>query len=208
MRSSFIERDAHGRVGVSASAASRARPLGDQHAHAERVLRGLRHGAPERAVTHDAENLAGELADRRARHGELFGARPGAVDGGLAVFAKAVREQQDRAEHVLRHGRGAVVADIAHRDAEFARGLEIDVVGAGGGEADELSPGTARMRARVMFSLLVRMNSTAGDALVHLGFGRCGEQRDAGQHTLEAGGVEVIVTDRAEIQEYRSHPVP
>ena len=69
-------------------------------------------------------------------------------------------------------------------------------------------PGTARMRAREMFSLLVRMNSTAGDALVHLGVGGCGIQRDAGQHAFEAGGVEVVVTDRAEIEEYGSHPIP
>ena len=50
----------------------------------------------QRAEPHDAENLAGELADRARRDGELFGARPGAVDCGLTVFAKTVRERQDR----------------------------------------------------------------------------------------------------------------
>ena len=111
-------------------------------------MRGLGHGLPQRAETHDAENLAGEFADGCTGYGELFGARPGAVDRGLTVFAKTVRQKKDRAEHVLRHGHGAVVADIAHRDAEFARGLEIDVVGAGGGEADESQPGHRAHAAR------------------------------------------------------------
>jgi hypothetical protein len=34
-----------------------------------------------------------------------------------------------------------------------------EIVGAGGGESMNRRPGTAHMRARVMFSLLVRMNS-------------------------------------------------
>ena len=109
---------------------------------------------------------------------------------------------------MLRHGGGAVVADIAHRDTEFARGLEIDVVGAGGGEADEPEAGHRAHAGASDVQFVGEDELDTGDALVHLGFGRCGKQRDAGQHAFEAGGVEVIVTDRAEIQEYGSHPVP
>ena len=76
----------------------RARPGARPPARACRARRvaALATALAQRAVAHDAENLAGELADRRARHGELFGARPGAVDRGLTVFAKTVRQQQDR----------------------------------------------------------------------------------------------------------------
>jgi len=46
---------------------------------------------------------------------------------------------------------------------------------------------------------------TTGNTLFHLCIGGRGMQRDARQHPFEAGGVEVVVADRAEIQEYRAH---
>ena len=52
------------------------------------------------------------------------------------------------------------------------------------------------------------MSDEYRDALIHLGVGRRGVERDGGQYAFELGGIEVVVTDRGEIQEYRSHPLP
>ena len=59
-----------------------------------------------------------------------------------------------------------------------------------------------------MFSLLVRMNSTPAMRSSTSASVEVAIQRDAGQHAFELRGVEVVVTDGAEIQKYGSHPVP
>jgi len=205
----FVERGAHRAdrsrgVGFAAPAATGT--FCDQDAHAETGLRGLRDRLAQRAESDDTQDLAGQFAERRARHRKLLAARPGSIDGSLAVFAQAVGQCQHDPEHVLHHRNGAVVADVAHRDAEFARGFEVDVVGAGGRETDEpQSRDRAHACARDL-QLVGEDELASGDALVDLGVGGSRVQRDAGQDPLQHAGVEVVVADRAEIQKYRAHP--
>jgi hypothetical protein len=95
----------------------------------------------ECAVTHDAELAPREFPDRKVEQAELVAARPGPQPHQRVVLAQALRQQQHRAEHVL-HDRGrAVVAQVADADAALAGGLEVDIVGARGGEHDELEVG-------------------------------------------------------------------
>ena len=109
---------------------------------------------------------------------------------------------------MLNHGHGAVLANVADGDAQFARSFEIDVVGAGRGEADEAQARHgAHARARDV-QLVGEDEFHAGNAFIDLRVGGGGVQRDARQHPFELRGVEVVVTDGSEIQKYRSHPVP
>lgn len=62
---------------------------------------------------------------------------PGAVPYRLLELRQAVRQVEQYAEDVFNDGLGAIGADVAHGDTVFTRRIEIDVVDAGGRQADQ-----------------------------------------------------------------------
>lgn len=54
----------------------------------------------------------------------------------LAVGEQVAPQRQDQHEHVLGHGMHGVVADVGHTDAALPATIEIDMLGAGGGDRD------------------------------------------------------------------------
>ena len=88
-------------------------------------------------MPHDADRHGRQFANREFEHAKVVGALPGAGAGASIVLADTVRKVQEHAEYMLDHGLRAIGADIAHGDAVFFSGLEIDVVDAGCRQPDE-----------------------------------------------------------------------
>ena len=109
--------------------------------------------------------LPGESRETGNRAGRTSRLRcPGAGAQQRFVFPQPMRQRQDQREHVLGHRRRAVVADVRYGDAAGAGGVECDVVGAGGGEADELQPrrdgDDALSRATILLTMTISASRT------------------------------------------------
>jgi hypothetical protein len=121
------------------------RQVAGQDVHAEGFGQA-RHGAAEFAVTKQAERLPLQLDDWEIQQTELPALLPApAGDGGLVVRQAGSQSQQQH-QRVLGHGRRAVRLAIADGDAAPARRFQVDVVGAGGGDQDQLEVGAAGER--------------------------------------------------------------
>ena len=93
---------------------------------------------PRRArQSHDPERHVGQLAQRPGQRTEVVGtpASPGARKRG--VVTEIVGQHQQRADHVLDHGLGAVRPDVADDHARRLRAVQVDVVRSGRRQANE-----------------------------------------------------------------------
>ena len=194
----LLERD-------SAVNGRRARPVAHDHPHAER-LGGLGHRAPQLSPTDDTEGAPRELSDGI---GELveFSAGPGSIDGQSVPAGEMLRETQDQGPDVLRHRGRAITADVAHRDTELLRRLEIDVIGAGGGQYDQLQVGRRTELGARQFHLVEKHDVRRADTLGNLRL--LGEVAiaDRSHDFVDRRRVEaaVAVADGFVIQEYGTH---
>ena len=118
------------------------------------------HRLPESAVADDSEDPPLQFPDRVGEHRELPGLLPAAARDESVVIREAVRERKQHGEDMLRDRSGAVVPQVADRDAGFARGRKIDVVDAGRGECDQPELWIGR-DDRAVDDGLVRENSLA-----------------------------------------------
>jgi hypothetical protein len=148
---------------------------------------------------------AGELADRPVEHRELRAARPGAVDRRARVVGDAVRQRQHHAEHVLRDRGRAVVADVADRDAMVARGLEVDVVGAGRGQRDQLQRRRRGDQRAVDAQLVQQHDLMPRDARRHVVLPGRRQQLQPGDRTQQPTRVQVARAHSFVVEEYRLH---
>ena len=162
----------------------------EPHVHPER-RRDLGDAAAERAVADDPERAARELANRVIEHRELIRALPRAGLQRAIVLAHLVREREQHGPHVLHDGGRAVVADVAHGDAALAGGIEVDVVGAGRGERDELQLRVALDALARDPGLVDQHDLAARNAFVHCGVRRVVVQLEAGEHVEERSRVEI-----------------
>ncbi|MNP26517.1 hypothetical protein D3C76_1193760 [compost metagenome] len=89
-------------------------------------------------MAEQAEGLALQLDDGEVEQAELRRPLPAAGAHGVAVVGLARRQVEQQHQGVLRHRRRAVALAVADHDAPLAGGGEVDVVGAGGGEQDQL----------------------------------------------------------------------
>jgi len=103
---------------VPASVRFTAGSVGHPHLHAERETGRPRHPLAERTVPDDAELASGEFTQREVEQAELVVARPRTRANQRVVLPQVLRQQQHRSQHVLHHGRRAVVAQVADRDTE------------------------------------------------------------------------------------------
>ena len=194
----FVEVDAPG-------FAFTARAVCHQCGHAERALAGLRDGAAEHAPADDAQRPARQQPDGVVEHGEVRAAAPAAVHGDPGVVTEAVGQVQYDTQHVLRDRWRAVVADVAHRDAVLARGFDVDVVGAGGGQRDESQLRRCGDDLAGDPQLVQQHDGAPGDVLGDVALGRGAPQFQAGHGRLEPGRVEVADADRGVVEEDGTH---
>ena len=145
---------------------------------------------------------AAEFADREVEHRELRSCTPAPVGRDARVIGIAVRQRENRAEHVL-HDRGrAVIADIAHGDAALARRGEVDIVGAGRGERDQ-AQGRRRLDQLARDARLVdQQDGHAGDAPCHGVGGRGVVKRQVRAGVPEARGIEIVRGDGGVVEEH------
>ena len=117
--------------------------FGDQHFHAERQRGRARDGLAQHAVPDDAEPAAGQFAQRIVEQQNCSPRCHAPERTSSVVLAQALVQQQQHAERVLHHRRRAVVAQVADADAALACRLEVDIVGAGRRQHQQLQLGAA-----------------------------------------------------------------
>ena len=106
---------------------------------------------------------------------------------------------------MLRDRGGAVVAEVADRDAGLPRRGEIDIVDAGRGERDQLQLRIGRDRRAVDDRLVREYRLAAGDAERDIRLRGLLVDHEARNRAFQRSGIEVAIADRAEVQEHRAH---
>ena len=186
----------------------RAGPLGDQHPHAE-GLGSAGDPAAQLAVTDDAEPPSGELPDRSAevtiQETEMLALRPVAAAYRGLLVREPGRPAEDDGQHMLHHRGGRVARDIGHRDPAVAGGLQVDVVGPGGGDTDQPQPGCRGHLIGAERHLVAHHQVRIRDARRGLAGSGRGVSGPAGADPIERAQVEVAAIDAAEVED---DPVP
>jgi hypothetical protein len=175
----------------------------DQHLHVKGFLGGVRNGAAEGAVTNDAHGAAGELAHRIIKHGEMRTACPVAAPHAGAVFIEMLIEGKHQGKDVLHYRRRAISGDVGDADAAATCGIDVDIVVAGGGEADQLQ---GRRRPHDFFAdmhLVGQQHFSVGNTLGHLPGRRATKNIKGRQASLEGRGTDItLMADGVEIQKH------
>ncbi|MNT31757.1 hypothetical protein D3C72_1676060 [compost metagenome] len=122
--------------------------LAQQYAHAESFGES-RDCAAQFAMTEQAEGFSFEFDDRVIQQTELFGLLPATFTDGFLIVGEARRQVEQQHDRVLRHGRRAVTLTVAHGNPVGAGGCEVDIVGAGSGDQDQLEVGAGSHRGGI-----------------------------------------------------------
>ncbi len=160
-----------------------AATTGGEHRHAE-GLGDLAHRLAKRAMADDAERRAAEIRDGVIEIAELRRLLPAALDDRLAIGQDRAAQRQHQREGVFGHRVLGVVPDIADGDATRLGFREIDNVGAGGGDGDQLEFCGAGKRLGADRGLVGDHHIGVADALGH--FMRGGAGMD--HHFMRHGG--------------------
>ncbi|MNC32677.1 hypothetical protein D3C75_810400 [compost metagenome] len=155
-------------------------------------------------MAEQAESLAFQFDDGEVQQAELAGLLPasGAYRGLVVGQAGGQGEQQHQG--VLGHRRGAVALAVAHGDTVGAGGVEVDVVGAGGGDQYQLEFGTGGEGGGVQLHLVADRHLRALEAFGDLL--RCGllVQHQRAEHLAQRRQVEVAKVEGGMVEEYGS----
>ena len=110
---------------------------GDQRFHAE-ALGHLRHSPADVAVADDAQFLAGKFQGWIIEHGVHRAFFPRTRAHQLAISARTCRQLQNKRHGKLGDGLSGVSGNIAYLNSACPGSFQIDVVGAGCGDGDQL----------------------------------------------------------------------
>ncbi|MNP00942.1 hypothetical protein D3C76_927410 [compost metagenome] len=92
-------------------------------------------------MAEQAEGLALQFDYGEVQQAELARRLPAVMAHGVAVVGEASGQVEQQHQGVLGHGRGAIALAVADGHAMGAGGDEVDVVGAGGADQDQLQLG-------------------------------------------------------------------
>ena len=149
--------------------------LPQQDAHAEGFGQPP-DGAAQFTVAQQSQGLALQLDDRVVQQAELRSLLPATCTDRFLVVGQSCRQVQQQHDRVLGHRRRAVALAIAHGDAMAAGGHQIDIVGAGGADQDQLQSGVGGHRGRVDHHFVGDRHGGALEPFGHLLRRGAGEQ--------------------------------
>ena len=179
--------------------------VGDPKLHAE-GLRRPPDGSTERAVAHDAKPPAAQFPDRVLEKAELLALLPGARADEGVVLPQTMGEQQKHPHHVLHDRRRAVVAQVADGHGVFAGRIEVDVVGAGGGERDQFQRRCRGDGLAAYPELVDEYGPGARDRRGDTRLRRLRTKLELRERTQETRRVEVVaVADRGIVEKHGPH---
>ena len=112
--------------------------LQEHRLHAETVLADRGHGLADGALADDAEAAAMEVVDGMVEKAELRRFLPFAPDHVLAVADDGPPKGQDQGEGMLGHRMDGVSPDVGDDNAVGLAIVQVDDIGAGGGDGDHL----------------------------------------------------------------------
>ncbi|MNF85454.1 hypothetical protein D3C84_678470 [compost metagenome] len=175
--------------------------LPEQHAHAEGFGQAC-HGPAQFTVTEHAEGLALQLDDREVQQAELLGPCPLSLGHGVLIVRQARSQRQQQGQGVLGDRRCAVALAVADHDALGLCGLQVDIVGTGGGHQDQLQVGAGSQGAGVDHHFVADRHGCAEQAIHHLIGGGGRVQLQLVEATAQTIQAEVAQVQGMMVEEY------
>ncbi|MNQ95336.1 hypothetical protein D3C85_1108900 [compost metagenome] len=174
--------------------------LPQQHTHAQGFGQPP-DGAAQFAMAEQAEGLALQFDDGEIQQAELAGALPVALGHGLLIIGQAGGQGQQQGQGMLGNRWGTVALAIADADTLGTRGVQVDIVGAGGGHQDQLEVRAGRQGFAIEHHFVADHGAGALQALTHLLRCSAGVQLQFIETAAQFAEVEITQVQRGVIEE-------
>jgi hypothetical protein len=141
------------------------------------------------------------------QHAEVRRSLPLAIAYVGIESSDAVSKVKQHRKDVFYNGLGAVRANVADRNSVIGRGLEVNVVGTGSGQADEPEGLRLRDQLAVKTNLVGENELRVNDAIAPLVVRRAGKELNPAKRIGERRAVQAVCAHGREIEKHGFHSI-